>query len=138
MYQVLYFSRGGHTKKVADAIAAELGVQAADIKQASLDQGAEVVFLGSGCYGGKPSPDMVKFIETSAFKGKKVGLFGTSAGGEGKEVKEMAEVLKGKGATVFGSYYCKGQFLFFVGRGHPNQSDMENARQFARNTAKKG
>lgn len=138
MYQVLYFSRGGHTKKVAEAIAAELGVKAADIKQTALDPGAEVVFLGSGCYGGKPGPEMAKFIETSDFKGRKVALFGTSAGGAGREVEDMAQALKGKGATVLGSYYCKGQFLLLVGMGHPDQGDFENARQFARETAKKG
>lgn len=137
MFQVLYYSKGGHTKKVAEAIAAELGTQAADIKQATLDKSAEVVFLGSGCYGKKPGPDMMKFIETAGFSGRKVALFGTSAGGVGSETEEMAATLRSKGATVVGRYYCQGQFLLLVGRGHPNQADLENARKFAQETAKK-
>lgn len=135
MYQVLYYSKGGHTKKVAEAIAAELGTQAADIKQATLDKSAEIVFLGSGCYGKKPGPEMVKFIETAGFSGRKVALFGTSAGGVGSETEEMAAALRSKGATVVGRYYCQGQFMLMVGRGHPNQDDLEKARQFARETA---
>ena len=137
MFQVLYYSKGGHTKKVAEAIAAELGVQAADVRQATLDKSAEIVFLGSGCYGKKPGPEMVKFIETAGFSGRKVALFGTSAGGVGLEVEEMASTLRSRGASMVGSFYCQGQFLLMVGRGHPNDKDMESARQFARDTVKK-
>jgi flavodoxin len=137
MPQVLYYSRGGNTRKVAAAIAGELGVKAADVKDATLAPGTDVIFLGSGCYGGKPGTDLLKFIEANDFRGRQVALFGTSGGGIGNEVKAMAEALKGKGASVRGSYYCKGRFLVFS-MGHPAAAEIDAARKFAREMAKLG
>jgi len=37
-YQVIYFSRKGSTKKVADTIDSELGVNAEDVKTAKLNK----------------------------------------------------------------------------------------------------
>ena len=37
MHQVLFYSKGDNTRKLADAIARELGVKATDIKTASID-----------------------------------------------------------------------------------------------------
>ena len=37
-YQVIFFSRNGSTKKVADAIACELNVEAEDVKTAELNK----------------------------------------------------------------------------------------------------
>jgi flavodoxin I len=137
MHQVIVSSRGGNTRKLADAIAGELGVKATDVKDASLNPGTDMIFLGTGCYGGKPGPDMLKFIETSDLKGRQVALFGTSGGGIGNEVKAMAEALKGKGADVRGSFYCKGKFLLWS-RGHPEAKDLEGARKFTREMVKNG
>jgi hypothetical protein len=49
----------------------------------------------------------------------------------------MAEEVKGKGADVQGSYYCKGKFLLWS-RGHPGAKDLEGARKFAREMVKNG
>ena len=131
MYQVIYFSRGGNTKKVADAIAKELDVRAEDVKEASLRQETGMIFLGSGCYGGKPDKGMMRFIEENEFKGRKVVLFGTSGGGEGEEVDEMKRSLEAKGAEIEGSFNCKGQTFWLINRGRPNGEDLERAKKFA-------
>lgn len=138
IYQVLFYSRGGNTRKLANAIAEELGVKATGVKAASVDPGAGIIFLGSGCYGGKPGEDMMKFIGANDFSGRKVALFGTSGGGQGKEVQAMEEALKQKGADVLGRYCSKGKFLVLVSRGHPDKEDLAGARKFARETAKLG
>lgn len=129
-YQVIYYSKTGHTKKVAEAIASELDVIAEDVSSADLDADA-LVFLGSGCYGGNPSKDMTKFILDSDFKSRSVALFGTSGSGEGKEVNEMEKVLSSKEALIKGKFFCKGQILL-KNRGRPNEEDLEGAREFAR------
>lgn len=128
--QVIYFSKLGNTKKVAEAIASELGVKAEQVKDAELKQNA-MVFLGSGCYGGKPAKSMVKFIEDNDFENKNVALFGTSGGGEGKEVEEMERQLKSKNANVKGKFFCKGKFLLFS-RGKPSDGDLDEAKKFAK------
>jgi flavodoxin I len=117
-FQVIYFSRKGNTKKVADAIASELGVRAEDVEYAKLVENA-FIFLGSGCYGGKPGKNMTEFIENNNFNSRNVALFGTSGGGEGVEVKEMENLLIFKKALIQDKFFCKGKFLMFS-RGRPN------------------
>ena len=131
MNHVLFYSMTGNTKKMASAIAEELGVKALSIKTAVIPE-AGLLFLGSGCYGDKPSEDMAKFIENNNFTGRKVALFGTSAKGAGKEVEGMAEALKQKGAIVMGSYSTKGRAFVVVNLGHPSREDLEGARKFAK------
>lgn len=138
MYQVIYYSKSGNTGKLADAMAKELGVQATEVKTATFDRGPDILFLGTGCYGGQPGKDMVKLIETSDFRGRKVALFGTSGGGEGNEVKAMAVALKTKGADVVGQFYCRGQIALLFSHGHPNEADLAAARKFAREMARLG
>jgi len=138
MPQVLVYSRGGNTRKLADAIAGELGVEAEDVKAASLDKGNGILFLGSGCYGGKPGKEMMDFIEANDFKARNIALFGSSASGQGKEMGIMEEALKQKGAKVQGKYESKGQFIWIVRRGHPNEEDIAGAMKFAKDMAKIG
>jgi flavodoxin I len=130
-YQVIYFSRKGNTKKIADAIASELSAKAEDVKDAKLKDNC-FVFLGSGCYGGKPAKVMIKFIEDNTFTSKNVALFGTSGAGEGAELIEMENILNNKDACIKGKFFCKGKFLF-ANRGRPNNEDLENAKKFANN-----
>ena len=138
MHQVIYCSRGGNTRKVAEAIAGELGTKATDVKAATVDPAAGVIFLGSGVYGGKPGEDWTKFVEARDFTGRKVAAFTTSYSNSSAGVDAMAAALKKKGATVPGSYHCKGQFMLLMARGHPNKSDLDAAKQFARETVKNG
>jgi flavodoxin len=124
-------SRGGNTRKMADAIADELGIKAENVTT-SLPE-SKILFLGSGTYGGKPGEAMMKFIESGNVSGRKVAIFGTSAslaGGQ-KMISAMTDMLMQKGAIILGSYHCKGRFLL-VNWGHPNKEDLDNARKFAR------
>ena len=132
MYDVIYYSRGGNTKKIAEAIAAEVGVTAKDVKSAEGIKGDQVIFLGTGCYGSKPGDDMVKFIEKTDFKGKKIALFSTSGGASGKELDVLAEALNRKGASIKGTLLIKGKMFVIFNRGKPDEADKQRARQFAR------
>ena len=131
MFEVVYYSITGNTKKVAEAIAAELGVKAESVKaKRELDKDS-FVFLGSGCYGGRPGGKLRKFIARNDFKGRQVALFGTSGSGEGAEVRVMEELLKPTGALIRGSFYCQGKSFFLFNRGHPSNEELTNAREFA-------
>jgi flavodoxin len=135
MNHVLYYSLTGNTKKMATAIARELGVEAKSIRTETAVPKDELLFLGSGSYGDKPGEVMAKFIEKNDFAGRKVALFGTSGKGEGKEVESMAEALVQKGATIVGSYHTKGKSFVIVNIGHPNKDELEGAKVFARKMA---
>jgi flavodoxin I len=129
---VFVASRGGNTKKVADAIAEELGVMVGDIG-GSLPDDSKIIFLGSGVYGGKPGSAMTEFIGRGDFTARKVALFATSGAAEGAKnmISMMADAVKERGGTVIGDYHCRGKFLL-TNRGHPNKEDREEAKKFAR------
>jgi len=131
MYEIIYFSRSGNTKKLAMTIAEEFNVKAQHIQSVKLISEGTDIFLGSGLYFMKPSKLLRDFIRNNDFKGRKVALFGTSAAGKGVEVIGMERLLKRKGAIITGKYYCKGQF-FFIRKGRPTDKDLEKAKEFAR------
>ena len=131
MFEVVYYSITGNTKKVAEAIAAELDVKAESVKAKQELAKDSFVLLGSGCYADKPGGKLRKFIASNDFKGRQVALFGTSGNGEGHEVKAIEELLKPKGALIRGSFCCQGKSFFLFYRGHPSNEELANAREFA-------
>jgi flavodoxin len=105
-------SRGGNTRKMADAIAEEIGITVMDVTTSPQDD-AKILFLGSGTYVGKPGEAMMKFIGSRNFSGREVAIFGTSAslaGGQ-KLISSMTDMVKQKGATILGSCHCRGKML---------------------------
>ena len=131
MYEVIYFSRGGNTRKVAVAIAGELGVKAQHIRGVkTLAEGADL-FLGSGLYLLRPSKLVREFIQNNDFRGRKIALFGGSTTGIGIEIMGMERLLKRNGAAITGKFHCAGKFAF-IRQGRPSEKDLVKARQFAR------
>jgi len=133
-FQVIYFSKTGNTKKIAEAIASELGVKAEDVNNAKLNQDG-LIFLGSGKYGNQPGKIMMEFIEDNNFKSRNVALFGTSGSGKGLEVQEMEKALNAKEACIQGKFFCRGKFMLF-NRGRPNDEDLDEAKKFTKNMIK--
>jgi flavodoxin len=139
MYQVIYFSRGGNTQKVAAAIAGELGVKPVHIRWAKSLPEETDIFLGSGLYFMRPARMVRNFIRSHDLRGKKIAIFGTSTSGFGIETLWMEWRLKRKGAIITGKYYCAASFALRIGKsrfclrgGRPSDKDFEGARQFAR------
>ena len=130
MFEVIYLSKTGNTRKLAEVIAAELETSAEDVKTKDKLSKDSFVLLGSGCYFPMPGRGFKKFINSNDFNGRNVALFGTSGSGKGDEVKALEKIVTAKGAKVMGKFYCKGKFLFFH-RKHPTPEDLENARKFA-------
>ena len=131
-------SRGGNTRKVADAMAGELGVTAGDLA-VPLPTEAKILFLGSGTYGSAPGIEMMKFVTDNVFTSRRVALFGTSVSEAGAKnmIAAMEDALIRKGAKVMGSFQCRGRFLVF-NRGRPDAQDLENAKKFARDMLRAG
>ena len=136
MFEVIYYSLTGNTKKVAEAIATELDVVAENVKTKAGLVEESFVFLGAGLYGPLRSWGLRRFIDGNNFDGRKVALFGTSGEGKGKEVRALEEAVTAKGAEIAGRFHSKGKFLFFINRRHPTSKDLENAKKFAREVSK--
>lgn len=128
--EVRYFSKGGATKKLADAIAAAVGAEAKTVDQ-PLEKFADVVFLGASVYGGLPSPEVISFIDANAKNIGKIVVFGSACTGKSTyaAIKSAAAKSAVKTAEMF--FQCKGQFLF-LNKGRPNDQDCADAAEFAK------
>jgi len=130
---VVYFSRGGKTRKVAEAVAQELGCKSVDITKETPDlSGVDMLLVGSGNYVGKTDPKLLTFLHNlQPSSHNKAAVFATAGGPEPKVISVLQEALEAKGYKVVSSFKCRGQFLF-SSRGHPNDDDLKNAKAFAR------
>lgn len=127
---VSYHSRGGNTKKVAEAIAKAAGTSAKDCSF-GLAEPVDLLFLGSSVYAFGLDENTKSFISAlNPAHVKHVALFGTSAAVKTGNA-EMAKLLKAKGIPVLdSSFYCSGEFAF-VHKGHPDEADLKKASAFA-------
>jgi flavodoxin len=134
--KVVYHSKTGNTKKVAEAIAKAVGTTAVQITDKINFDSADLLFIGDGVYGAKPSKVTVEFIKTlNADKVKNVAVFGTY-GGQKKAIIGMKELLKSQGVNVAEeSFGCKGKSWGILNRKHPDVNDLEAAQQFAKRIA---
>ncbi len=135
---VLYHSKGGNTRKIADAIAGELEdvLKSEQIPPAYPPENVALLFLGTGEYAGKPDPKMIEFIRTlNPNRVRNAAVFGTSGSGlsSGKAISAVKDLLREKGINVVDeSYSCKGKFFLFMNRNKPDENDIKCAREFAR------
>lgn len=130
---VKYFTQSGNTKKIADAVANALSVQATSIDN-QLDEKADLLFLGSSLYKFGVEPAVAAFIERNANHIGKIALFGTSASG-GSTYKQVAAIADRYGIPMCEKeFVCLGHFLF-LHKDRPNADDCAAAAQFAQEIA---
>ena len=132
---VRYFTKNGGTKKLADAIAQAVGAEARTVDQ-PLEKFADIVFLGSSVYAGKPDPAVVKFIADTAKSIGKIVVFGSACTSKSTyaAIKSAAAGQAVKTAEMF--FQCKGQFMF-LNKNRPNDQDCADAAEFAKKQVKR-
>lgn len=154
-YLVVYFSRTGNTKAVAEAIfeALEGPKDILPLEQAADPAGYGVVFIGFPVQSHSVPFAMEAFLKKIP-AGKKIALFSTHGSLPGdrlsREAVEHAVVLA-SGARVVGTFTCRGKVslpalevlskspeheawadMAASASTHPDLSDLEDARAFAR------
>lgn len=129
---IIYASKTGHSKKLANAIAKELNTTALNVSSNPKLEKIDLLFVVGGVYGGVSLPELLNYIKTlDNTMVKKVALVTSSAS---KVVKqdEVRKLLNEKNIEVLkDEYTCQGGFLL-LGFTHPNKTDIENAVSFAR------
>ena len=133
--KVMYHTLTGNTRKVAEAIAGELGTEAEKIGKdhATPSEPIDLLFIGDGIYAGKPGKDTVAFIDKLTPETVKAAAVFTTYGGQDVIGDRIANLLRDKGLNLVGDpFACKGKCWFFVNRKRPNGDDLESARKFAR------
>ncbi len=132
---VLYHSITGNTKKIAEAIADEVGVYAENITHDSNKFTADVLFLGDGNYVSnihKVTKELIKSLENKNIKN--IAVFGTYGGMNNAKAK-MIELIKNNGLNVLDeNFFCKGKAWGVLNR---NKEDIEGAKDFARHVIRK-
>ena len=128
---VVYSSRTGHSKKLAQAIANELSLTALDLKQGALPENSDLMFLVTGIYAAKSALEVLEFIETLTPQVVKRVCLVTSSMSRTSPTT-IRVLLEKKGIFVLPEEYkCRGSFLFF-GMGHPTAEELGDAAQFAK------
>jgi len=133
---LVYATRTGHSKKIALAVAQALQVDAVDIRTKPVLGNIDLLYIVGGIYGGKSSPDLAAFVKTITGQHVKRAVLMTSSGGKTLTQSEIRQILVGSGVQVIEEeFICQGSILF-VGVGHPNANDIQNAIAFATRTAR--
>ena len=115
---VIYSSRSGHTKRMAEAVAqgiegTKVSVTLAPVDEANVDdlKDAQAIVLGSPCYYGCMSAEMKQFLDDSVklhgkLSGKVGGAFASSGmlgGGNETTVRGLIDALMIHGMVVQGN-----------------------------------
>ncbi len=139
---VLYSTKGGNTRKVAEEIADELGcpikeiAQDSDISTINL-QDFDMVFVGTGIYRDHPNENLISFLKTANFGIQQFALFITwlrLRKGDAIVSEEIKKILENKGRRMLSSYFeCRGDSP----SGHPDDKDFEDVRKWARTVGRK-
>jgi flavodoxin len=134
---VVYFSRTGNTKKVAEAIASAVGCAAQSVDEYDAGKPVDLIFVGGSVYGGKLDPALEDFIlQLSPKAVGNAAVFSTHVSGE-KAGDMLKLALAARGIPAGAGFSCKGDFLFF-NLGHPNRRELDEAGRFAAYVAGKG
>lgn len=159
---VAYMSKTGNTKKVAEAIFAEIkeDKELKPIEEVDSIQGYNLSFLGFPVQQMGPDKKAVKLLEKHCVNGRNVVLFITHAAPEGgKDLLPMLDKFRqvaGR-ANIIDMFDCQGQlagpvkFMMSMmpdarlrlwaktntSQGQPDQSRLDRARGFSRNVMQK-
>jgi flavodoxin len=140
---ILYSSRSGNTKKVADSIATEVGCEAIKIASGSdaltVDlEGYDLIFVGTGLYAGTPNEDIVKYLGKLKLKGAKQFALFITWGGAPKSDKialmRLRTLIEGKGQKVLEEHFAAfgGWKGILMKRGHPKPDEIKAAGEWAK------
>jgi flavodoxin len=136
MNVVVYASKGGNTKKLAEAIATAISVAAQSVDEVKpLDISADILFVGGSIYAGKIDSALRAFLQSLTIEQvKQVAVFGSAAGNK-SALGEVRDILGDTGISVHDEVFqCRGSFLL-ANRGRPNDDDLNSAAQFAKKVA---
>ena len=127
---IRYYTRSGNTKKLADAIAEAVGVEAKDVS-VPLEEPVDILLLGSSVYAAGVDDAVKQFIADNHAKIGTLYNFSTAAliSSTYKQIQKLAGEQGVKVAAE--EFHCRGSFAM-MHRGRPNQEDLNAAAVFAK------
>ena len=133
---IRYYTRGGNTKKLADAISEAISVEAKTTAE-PLTEDVDILFLGSSVYAYGVDDEVKKFVDGIDVKVGKVVNFSTAALIK-STYKQVAKLLAEKHIPFAEEeFHCRGSFAV-MHKGRPNADDCNAAADFARKILSQG
>ncbi|MBQ3686254.1 MAG: flavodoxin [Treponema sp.] len=130
-YAVRFYTKTGNTKRLAEAVAKKLGVQALPIST-PLEEKVDILFLGNSYYAFSIDPEVRSFVASlSKDRVGKIVNFGSAAMLNSTYKKVKAEAAKVGIPLLDREFHCKGEFKG-IHKGRPNEADLKAAADFAR------
>ena len=128
---VRYYTKTGNTKRLAEAVAKAVGVEALPLSS-PIEEPVDILFLGNSYYAFSIDPEVRKFIQSlSKEKVGRIVNFGAAAMLNSTWKKVKAEADK-KGIPMDKrEFHCKGEFKG-LHKGRPNSEDLAAAAEFAK------
>ena len=128
---VRYYTKTGNTKRLAEAIAEAVGVEALPIS-APVSEKVDILFLGNSYYAFSIDPAVRDFV-LSLDKNKigKIVNFGSAAMLNSTYKKVKAEADKVGIPMDEREFHCRGEFKG-IHKGRPNGEDLSAAAAFAK------
>lgn len=116
---VLYFSRSGNTKYVAEKISDSLNAKVLDINSCNISElkQFDLLIVGTPVEGFRPSKEIIAFVKKIPFVEKKKAIvFCTYALWKARSLKSLGNDLKKKGYNIIGNVSKRGVV--------PNKTDL--------------
>ena len=127
---VRYYTKTGNTKRLAEAVAEAVGVEALPIS-VPVAEPVDVLFLGNSYYAFGIDPEVRKFVSSlDKTKFGRIVNFGSAAMLNSTRKKVKAEADKVGIPTDEREFHCKGEFKG-IHKGRPDETDMKAAAEFA-------
>ncbi len=128
---VRYYTKTGNTKKLAEAVAEAVGVEALPLS-APLEDAVDVLFLGNSYYAFSIDPKVRDFVRSlDRDKVGRIVNFGSAAMLNSTWKKVKAEADKAGIPMDEREFHCKGEFKG-IHKGRPNAEDLAAAAAFAK------
>ena len=128
---VRYYTKTGNTKRLAEAVAEALGVEALPISE-PVTEPVDILFLGNSYYAFSIDPEVRDFVRS--LDKNVVGCianFGSAAMLNSTYKKVKAEADKVGIPMADKEFHCRGEFKG-IHKGRPNDEDLAAAAAFAR------
>ncbi|MBR4204853.1 MAG: flavodoxin [Clostridia bacterium] len=130
-YAVRYYTKTGNTKRLAEAIAAALDIEALPISE-PLNEPVDLLFLGNSYYAFSIDPEVRAYIRSlDPAKVGRIVNFGSAAMLNSTRKKVKAEADKIGIPVDEREFHCRGEFKG-VHKGKPDADDLAAAAAFAK------
>ena len=131
---VRYYTKTGNTKRLAEAVAKAVGVEALPLSS-PIEAPVDILFLGNSYYAFSIDPEVRAFIRSlSKDKVGRIVNFGSAAMLNSTWKKVKAEADKVGIPMEKREFHCKGEFKG-LHKGRPNSEDLAAAAAFAKSIA---